>query len=33
MIELLKNTFSQLFKEEPSIVFAPGRINIIGEHT
>lgn len=33
MIELLKNTFSQLFKEEPSIIFAPGRINIIGEHT
>ncbi|MBX9732797.1 MAG: galactokinase [Chitinophagaceae bacterium] len=33
MIELLKNKFIQLFKESPCIVFAPGRINIIGEHT
>ncbi|ARV06564.1 galactokinase [Polaribacter sp. SA4-10] len=29
----VKNTFINTFKTEPLLIFSPGRINIIGEHT
>ena len=34
-ISTLKNDFHQTFQrtEEPRVFFAPGRINLIGEHT
>ena len=33
LIEKIKNTFKDKFQTEPVMVFSPGRINIIGEHT
>ena len=32
LIKEVKNKFIKIFKEEPLLVFSPGRINIIGEH-
>ncbi|UOY04958.1 galactokinase [Muricauda sp. SCSIO 64092] len=29
----VKETFAERFKKEPLLIFSPGRINIIGEHT
>ena len=34
MNELMKNTFIELFNQNPEVrAVAPGRVNIIGEHT
>jgi galactokinase len=33
MIEKVKNAFRDFFNSEPILSFAPGRINLIGEHT
>jgi galactokinase len=33
MIKLVKEKFGELYEMEPIVVSAPGRINIIGEHT
>ena len=33
IIKEVKNTFEETFKIAPLLVFSPGRINIIGEHT
>jgi len=33
IISNIKNKFTEVFKSEPILVEAPGRINIIGEHT
>ena len=33
MREIIANTFHEIFSQEPLIAFAPGRINLIGEHT
>lgn len=32
-LQLIKSTFTKLFKNEPLVVKSPGRINLIGEHT
>ena len=33
LINDVKTTFIKTFKTEPILIFSPGRINIIGEHT
>jgi len=33
LINNVKNTFIRAFKTDPILIFSPGRINIIGEHT
>lgn len=33
MYQSIKNTFIDIFDQEPLLVFSPGRINLIGEHT
>ncbi|WP_370479281.1 galactokinase [Tamlana flava] len=33
LIQQVKSQFLELYKKEPILVFSPGRINIIGEHT
>ena len=33
IISKIKNTFIEKFRVEPIMIFSPGRINIIGEHT
>ena len=33
LIQDVKKTFIETFKTEPLLIFSPGRINIIGEHT
>lgn len=33
LINHIKSSFWEIFKTEPILVFSPGRINIIGEHT
>ena len=33
LIKDVKETFIKEFKTEPLLIFSPGRINIIGEHT
>ena len=33
LIDDVKKTFIKTFKTEPLLIFSPGRINIIGEHT
>ncbi|GGD06665.1 galactokinase [Hyunsoonleella pacifica] len=33
LIKDVKNTFTKTFKTDPLLIFSPGRINIIGEHT
>ena len=33
LINDVKDTFIDTFKTEPILIFSPGRINIIGEHT
>ncbi|OYX27765.1 MAG: galactokinase [Flavobacteriales bacterium 32-35-8] len=33
LINRIKTSFHEVFKTEPLIIFSPGRINIIGEHT
>jgi galactokinase len=33
MKKTIDNTFKDLFQKEPLIVYSPGRINLIGEHT
>ena len=33
MIENIKNTFSEKFSRQPNLFRAPGRVNLIGEHT
>lgn len=33
MIEKVSNAFRNVFKTDPIVAFAPGRINLIGEHT
>ena len=31
--DLVKSTFKQTFEQKPLMIFSPGRLNIIGEHT
>ncbi len=33
LIKAVKTHFKKQFKAEPLVVFSPGRINLIGEHT
>ena len=33
MYQSIKNTFIDIFDSEPLLVYSPGRINLIGEHT
>jgi len=33
MQDKIRRTFQDLFQSQPVIAFAPGRINLIGEHT
>ena len=33
LIKSIKSTFENKFRTEPIMIFSPGRINIIGEHT
>ncbi|WP_088322797.1 galactokinase [Polaribacter tangerinus] len=33
ILKEVKNTFHQLYKTTPLLIFSPGRINLIGEHT
>ncbi|MEL0455917.1 galactokinase [Flavobacteriaceae bacterium SZ-1-7] len=33
LVQQVKSRFLELYKKEPILVFSPGRINIIGEHT
>jgi len=33
LINNVKNRFKDVFKKQPLLIFSPGRINIIGEHT
>ena len=33
MISKIKNSFFEKFQNEPVMIFSPGRINLIGEHT
>ncbi len=33
LIKDVKQSFKHRFKTKPIIVFSPGRINLIGEHT
>lgn len=33
LINNVKNTFIRTFKTDPLLIFSPGRVNIIGEHT
>lgn len=33
LINKIKKSFQETFKEDPILIFSPGRINIIGEHT
>lgn len=33
LIHKIKTSFQERFKKEPLMIFSPGRINIIGEHT
>lgn len=33
LVDKIKTAFQQTFKTEPIMIFSPGRINIIGEHT
>lgn len=33
LIKVVKRTFKEHFKTQPLLVFSPGRINLIGEHT
>jgi galactokinase len=33
LLKQVKESFTEKFKSEPLVVFSPGRINIIGEHT
>jgi hypothetical protein len=33
LVENIVHTFEERYNEKPIIVFSPGRINIIGEHT
>jgi galactokinase len=33
LIQKIKTAYQQTFKTEPLMIFSPGRINIIGEHT
>jgi len=33
LIKDVKKTFIETFNTEPLLIFSPGRINIIGEHT
>ncbi|GAB2627332.1 galactokinase [Belliella aquatica] len=33
MYQSIKNTFIDIFDQEPLLVYSPGRINLIGEHT
>ncbi|MGC1204998.1 MAG: galactokinase [Flavobacteriaceae bacterium] len=33
LIDKIKTSFQETFKTEPLMIFSPGRINIIGEHT
>ncbi|WP_136481252.1 galactokinase [Cognatitamlana onchidii] len=33
LIQLVKQSFVERFKTDPILIFSPGRINIIGEHT
>ena len=33
LINKIKTAFKETFKTEPLMIFSPGRINIIGEHT
>jgi len=33
LIQKIKTAYQQSFKTEPLMIFSPGRINIIGEHT
>ncbi|MBN3584149.1 galactokinase [Algoriphagus aestuarii] len=33
MRDLITNSFLEIFSQEPILAFAPGRINLIGEHT
>lgn len=33
LVQQVKSSFIELYKKEPILVFSPGRINIIGEHT
>ncbi|MFG6687079.1 galactokinase, partial [Mariniflexile sp. HNIBRBA6329] len=33
LINTIKNSFIKKFQAEPLMIFSPGRINIIGEHT
>ena len=33
LLNKVRKQFNQLFKKEPKLIFSPGRINLIGEHT
>ena len=33
LVKQVKRSFKEQFKTKPLIVFSPGRINLIGEHT
>ena len=33
LIKEVTSKFKSIFKTEPIVIFSPGRINIIGEHT
>ena len=33
LVQDVKNKFLKTFKSEPLLIFSPGRINLIGEHT
>jgi len=33
LINEVKSSFKSTFKKDPLLIFSPGRINIIGEHT
>ena len=33
LVKQVKRSFKEQFKTKPLVVFSPGRINLIGEHT
>jgi galactokinase len=33
LVEVIRSSFINKFESKPILIFSPGRINIIGEHT